>query len=340
MARVPLVSICIPTYNMAHFLGGAAESVLAQTEADLELVVCDDGSTDGTADLCRELARDSRVRYVRTAGRSGQSGIFNRCHREARGDYVTLLHADDLLFPRFVEDRIRRLRDAPGDDYVFGAVVLVDAVGARTGVQSPWSGDRRFARGELTGPLLMGCLLSPPSLMIRRACLDQVGPFREDLTWGLDWEWDLRLAERCAGAYASEPLAGYRIHEGSGTAQELAAARNGAQERTILAATLARQPSGAIRRRHARQAYRSLSRRHMYFADQALRRGSPSVARSNLWFAMLADGFLLSRPTLWLVLAASFGVGRPWAWYQRMRHRDQISDAVSPSLDSDVHGRS
>jgi glycosyltransferase involved in cell wall biosynthesis len=338
MGRVPLASICIPSYNMAHFLRGAVESVLAQTEVDLEVIICDDGSTDGTADLCQELARDARVRYLRTAGRSGQSGIFNRCHREARSDYVTLLHADDLLLPGFVEDRIRRLRDAPGEDYVFGAVHLVDAVGAHTGVQRPWPVDRRFARGELVVPLFMGCMLSPPSLMIRRACLDQVGPFREDLTWGLDWEWDLRLAERCAGAYAAEPLAAYRIHEGSGTALELASARNGAQERTIIASALERQPPGAPRRRLARQAYRSLSRRHMYFADQALRRGSPPVARSNLWFAALADGLMLSRPTFWLVLAASFGMASPWAWYQRVRHPNRDSEAA-PGLDADVQGR-
>src|SRR5262245_53656708 len=105
MSDKAFVSVCIPTYNTARYLPTAVESVLAQEYRNYELVICDDGSTDNTPELCKQYD-DPRVRYVRTPGKSGQGGIFNRCLEEARGELVTLLHADDYFLPGFLEDRV------------------------------------------------------------------------------------------------------------------------------------------------------------------------------------------------------------------------------------------
>lgn len=315
------VSVCIPTYNTARYLPAAIASVLGQAYQDYELVICDDGSTDETPQICRRYD-DARIRYIRTPGKSGQGGNFNRCLSEARGEFVTLLHADDYFLPEFLADRVARLEASPEFDFIFGTVQVVDAGGAHLSTTGRWSEDKVFGPGELLEPMLHGCILCPPSLMIRKSCLAKVGLFRTDLTWGPDWEWDLRLAEHCGGCFTSNPLAAYRVHDASGTAEQLAAAKNGPQERRILTETFTRlcavNPTLA---KLKKPVFRELSRRHMHFAEQALLEGRRAVARSNLWYAMLADCAMLFRPTFWALCLGATGPACCYRAYKSLRRR-------------------
>lgn len=313
------VSICIPTYNCAKYLATTIDSVLAQNFDDYELVICDDGSTDGTQELCAGYD-DPRIRYLRGEKPSGQAGNFNRCLREARGEYLTILHADDYFLPGFLRDRVSRL-DADAElGLVFGTVQVVDGDGKEVSCDGRWNEDRRFEKGGLVEPLVHGCIVCPPSMMVRRSCVPEVGEFRTDLTWGHDWEWALRLAEQCACQYAAEPLAAYRAHDESGTAEQLSAAKNGPQERRILQETLARiAPHNGQAGELRRSAFRALSRRHMYFAEQALFDGKRPAARSNLYYAVLADMKLLAKPTYWALLAGSIGTVGLYRGYRRIR---------------------
>jgi glycosyltransferase involved in cell wall biosynthesis len=325
----PKVSVCIPTYNTARYLPTAIESVLRQDFSDFELVICDDASTDNTSEIVHSYD-DSRIRYVRTAGKSGQSGIFNRCHQEARGELVTILHADDYFLPGFLSDRVRRFESSSTYDFVFGAVQTVDVGGSRVSVGGRWNEDRTFAKGELLEPMLHGCILCPPSLMIRRSCLEMVGPFNKDYTWGPDWEWDLRLAEHCGGCYTSTAFAAYRVHDASGTAEQLSAAKNGPQERRILRETFDRIcAADPTRKKWKRPVYRGLSLRHMYFAQEALAAGRRKVTRSNLWYAALAHKPMALRPTFWALWLASVS---PFRWYSVYRSaRTRIGRALRPT---------
>lgn len=317
---MPKVSVCIPTYNTAKYLPFAIDSVLEQQFTDYELVICDDGSTDNTPDICKSYD-DPRIRYIRLPGKSGQAGNFNRCLDEARGDFVTILHADDYFLPGFVEDRVARLTDNPELGFVFGAVEVVDADGAQISIGARWTEDRLFGRGELLEALLQGCILSPPSLMVRKTAAECVGLFRTDLTWGHDWEWALRLAEHCANHYVSKPLSAYRVHDASGTAEQLNAAKNGSQERRILKETIARLAACDKRRaKLSRPAFKALSRRHMYFAEQALLDGKRKVSRNNLYYAVLADRMMLARPTFWALLSASVGPLKLYTRYRALRN--------------------
>ncbi len=322
----PRVSVCVPTYNCAHYLGQALDSVLSQGFGDFELVVCDDVSTDDTGAMVAGY-RDPRVRYRRFETRGGQAGNFNRCLDAASGEYVTLLHADDFFLPGFLEDRVRRLDASPSTGWVFGSVRTVDAEARELPFSRPFEADRAFAPGELLEPLLHGCIVCPPSMMVRKRCIDEVGLFRTDLTWGHDWEWALRLAELAGVEYASEPLAAYRVHDGSGTAEMLSAAKNGHQERRILHDTLRRlEERRPELRRLRRSIFHALALRHMHFAADGLMRDQPQVARSNLWYAALADPRMLTRPSLWAVLlAASVGKGT-YTRFRRLRERASRAD--------------
>jgi glycosyltransferase involved in cell wall biosynthesis len=313
---MPKVSVCIPTYNSARYLRQAIETVLNQDYGDYELVVCDNASTDGTTELCRGY-ESPRMRYQRFEDHSNQAGSFNRCLQEARGEFITILHADDYLLPGFLKDRVNRLSGRPEIGSVFGAVEVVDECGSVVSLNRPWPDDKAFAPKELLPSLLCGCLVSPPSLMVRRVIAESAGPFRTDLTWGHDWEWALRLAENAGVLYTSRVLAAYRIHSESGTAEILKSAQNGDQELRILKDTLERLCATDRRfRKLRRPAYRSLSNRHMYFADTALLDGLKAAARMNLRYAALSDYWIVTRPTFWAMLMGSAGSPR---WYTRYR---------------------
>ncbi|MEK6406919.1 MAG: glycosyltransferase [Acidobacteriota bacterium] len=320
----PKVSICIPTHNSSRYLGKTIESVLEQDFGDYELVICDNASTDETPELCRNY-KDSRIRYIRFTDLTNQAGNFNRCLEQVRGEFFTLLHADDFFLPGFLADRVKRLNSHPDTGFVFGAVKVVDSDGRVTAIKSQWSEDRLFAIGELLEPLLFGCIVCPPSLMVRKSCAAKAGPFRTDLTWGHDWEWALRLAGCDASAYASEARAAYRVHAASGTAEILNAAKNGHQERQILKETLARLSAEDDRwGRVRRAAFRALSRRHMYFAELGLLDGQNKVARNNLYYAARADSVMLTRPTFWALLLGSFGSRKLYVRYRARRNQSAV----------------
>ena len=311
---MPTVSVCIPVHNGARFLTQAIESVLEQSFTDYELVICDDASSDETPGICRSY-RDPRVRYVRFEERGGQAGSFNRCFGQARGELFTLLHADDFYLPALLAQRIRQLKEHPEVGFACGAIRKVDVNGAPASTSMPWAESRLFPSGGLVEPLLHGCVVLYLGLVVRR---DRWIPFRTDMTWGHDWDWGLRLAEKNAVYYDSEPLACYRVHDESGTAENLNAAKNGAQERRILEEALARSASAGGRAALCRRsALRALALRHMYFAEQALLEGRGWVARYNLRYALRADLSLAGRLTTWAILVASVA-GR--GWYEGFRY--------------------
>ena len=111
---VPRVSVGLPVYNGADHVAEAIDSVLAQTYRDLELVICDNASSDRTEEICRRLAhRDPRVRFYRNDENLGATGNFRRTFELARGEFFNWLSHDDLLAPKYVEQCIGVLEHSP-----------------------------------------------------------------------------------------------------------------------------------------------------------------------------------------------------------------------------------
>ena len=110
----PTVSVGIPTFNRAGKLARAVESVLAQSHRNLELVISDNASADGTRQLCEAYARaDGRVRYLRAPFNRGPTANFNTLFGQFTGDYAMLLSDDDWLDPRYVEECLAELLRRP-----------------------------------------------------------------------------------------------------------------------------------------------------------------------------------------------------------------------------------
>jgi glycosyltransferase involved in cell wall biosynthesis len=156
--RAPLVSIGLPVYNGERFLAESLDSLLAQTHRNLEIIVCDNASTDGTEEIVREhAARDRRVRYVRSERNRGVAANFNRAFHVARGPFFKWATCDDWCAPDLVERCLRALEEHPEAVLAYCATRLIDASGNAIGdyddrLHLPWpEPSRRFAAALTVG---------------------------------------------------------------------------------------------------------------------------------------------------------------------------------------------
>lgn len=129
-AKIPRVSLGMPVYNDVDLVASAIASLQAQTFPDFELIVSDNASTDGTAEVCRALAaQDSRIRYIRHEWTTGQAGNFEFVFSEARGEFFAWVCSDDRWDERFLERLIGTLEKHPGAVGAFGPFVITNHEG-------------------------------------------------------------------------------------------------------------------------------------------------------------------------------------------------------------------
>jgi glycosyltransferase involved in cell wall biosynthesis len=199
------VSVVMTAHNEEAFIGEAVASILAQTLADFELLVVDDGSTDGTAAVV-ERFRDPRVRLIRQAN-AGQPRAMNRGISEARGDLVARHDADDLSLPERFERQVAFL-DAHREIALVGTGALLrDAAGRDRVFRAVESWD------EIRRALAWGNPIVHTSVMMRRTALEQVGAYA-DMQFE-DYDLWIRMAEALPMANIAAPLVVRRLREGS-----------------------------------------------------------------------------------------------------------------------------
>lgn len=208
----PLVSIILPTYNREAFLREAVTSVLAQTFRDWELLVIDDGSTDGTAAYLRGLT-DGRLRVLTAAHDGNRARLRNRGLAAALGTYVAFLDSDDFWVPTKLERQIADLR-AKGRRWGYGHHRWVDDMGKPL----PVPGGREWRRCEgwiLRDVLAVDAWIAMPTVIVERSLMNEIGGFDETFASAHDYEAWVRLAARVEAALIPEPLAAVRLHAGN-----------------------------------------------------------------------------------------------------------------------------
>lgn len=214
--ETPLVSVVVPAYNAERFLGRAMRSALAQTYANLELIVVDDGSTDGTADVIRSF-QDRRVGHFSQPNR-GQGAARNHGIRVSSGGYVTFLDADDVYLP----DKVRR-QVAFLETHQDCQVVFCDALHFYSRRPSTLLARRAApGSGDIFRDLLRASLINPNTMMVAGDILRGGLLFREDRYYPEEWDLCLRLAR--AGyrfGRQDEPLVVVEIREDSNTAMAI-----------------------------------------------------------------------------------------------------------------------
>jgi glycosyltransferase involved in cell wall biosynthesis len=276
--QAPTFSAIIPAYQAAGFIAGAIESILAQSLQPIELIVCDDGSTD---DLARSLApyRDSITLLRKENG--GEASAKNAGARAASGEFIAILDADDVYLPERLEALAELSLRRPDLD-ILTADCLIIANGRV--VRRCYHDGYRFETDDQRRGILERNFVGPGHMAVRRERLLDVGGFDETFRWSTDWDcWIRMIFAGSRVGMVNEPLAEYRVREASLASNrirqfeayvavlEKATARSdlSAGERAVLHRSLADQ--------HRRLALRK--------AEEALAEAKPEARRLALGVA-------------------------------------------------------
>jgi glycosyltransferase involved in cell wall biosynthesis len=275
-ARGPLVSICIAAFNAGPWIGEAIESALAQTWPRIEVVVCDDASTDDTLAVARSFS-DQRIHVHTNRTRLGKSRNQNRAIGLSSGSYVKFLHADDKLNPTCLEEMVA----VALEDERIGLVFAARDVEVEGDVDPDWS--RKYARpheGFTTlerineGRSLFKQLLrrgldenwigEPSAVMVSRRALERSGYFSERIHQIDDLDLWLRILLEHQAAFIDRPLCVYRRHGESSTSSNQRRGRDWLDRVWVLDGLLAealdpddREEVERLRRAALRRAARS-----------------------------------------------------------------------------------
>lgn len=216
------VSVCIPTYRYGRYIAETIDSILGQTFTDFELLIVDDNSQDGTADIVVSYAqRDPRIRFSVNPENLGMVKNWNYCLSQAQGDYIKFVFGDDLLASPDSLARMVSLLDA--DQSISLVASSRNLINERSEVQAIASGFHKDC--TLPGTEVINyCLLrqknligEPTVTMFRRS---QAGRgFKENYQQIVDLEMWFHLLEQGRFAYISDQLCSFRVHERQQTAR-------------------------------------------------------------------------------------------------------------------------
>ncbi len=215
---MPRVSVIMPTFNCARFLGRALESIFAQTFTDYEVIVANDGSTDHTREVIAPYS--GKITYLYQPNR-GPSAARNLALSKASGEFIAYLDADDMWYPHRLERQVAFL-DAHRECGIvhsdFSTINETDRVIHHRFNHEP---PREVPQGACAMDLLRRCHIQIPTVIERRDCLQTIGQFDERLRMAEDYHhWILLAMEGYAVGYIDEPLAMYRWRGGSASSSQ------------------------------------------------------------------------------------------------------------------------
>jgi glycosyltransferase involved in cell wall biosynthesis len=218
---MPEISVVIPSYNHAGYIGKAIESVLSQSYSDFELIVVDDGSSDNSLEVLSSF-RDTRMKVFSQTNQGAHSAI-NRGLRAATGDYLAILNSDDLYHPLRLEKALDVLKSDQQVGLVGSYIEIIDQQGKPLGVKhgyadcSPWPLEvpgRSFRAGSDLHKALLGenFWSTTSNFVFPRWLFEKVGEFRH-LRYAHDWDFALRTAKVARMVLLPEVLMQYRVHD-------------------------------------------------------------------------------------------------------------------------------
>ena len=282
--RDPKVSVIIPNYNYSQYLGEAIDSVLAQTVTDIEIIVVDDGSTDGSKELL-----DSFGDRIRTVFQKNQGVSAARNHGVciSRGEFVAFLDADDLWLPGKIERQLALFADDAELGLAHVGVVDIDGSGneilERTDGRNGWISDELL---RFEGPVVLG---GGSGLVMPRRVFEETGGFDTRLSTSADWDLFYQVSLRYRVGFVPEVLLKYRIHTSN------MHANIGAMEHDMLIGF-----EKAFADNHASERRRCYGNLHKMLAGSYFRRGKYADFTQNvlksLWNRPANLGYFLQYP--------------------------------------------
>ncbi len=209
------ISVVIPTYNRFNSIGRALDSILDQTYKPHEIIIVDDGSTDGTRELIRDHYPSIKYFYQ---SRSGVSKARNKGIVESKAKWIAFLDSDDQWQPNKLEEQKNNLRQNP--------TILVshtNEIWIRNGVRVNQMKKHQKYGGYIFDKCLDFCRMSPSSIMIHRQVFEDIGNFDEDLLVCEDYDLWIRVTSKFPVTYLDKPL----IKKYGGHEDQLSKVKNG-----------------------------------------------------------------------------------------------------------------
>ncbi|QWR77238.1 glycosyltransferase [Candidatus Magnetomonas plexicatena] len=196
----PEISVVMPAYNHEQYVADAIDSVLSQTFKNFELIIVNDGSTDGTEDVIKKY-NDPRIRYYYQKN-GGSHDAINKGILHSRGDYVAIINSDDAFYCDRLEVLLHRAK-TEGLDFVVTAVTLIDAdSNIITDTNHPWimgyekiKNIYRNYKSPLKAILLGNYTISTSNFFVKRTLFDEIGTL-SNLKYVLDYEFAIRAMKR------------------------------------------------------------------------------------------------------------------------------------------------
>jgi glycosyltransferase involved in cell wall biosynthesis len=224
-ASQPVVTVCIPVYNCEQYVGAAIESVLGQTWGDFELVVLDNCSTDRTPQVIRGYD-DPRLRIITNDANIGAAGNWNKALAEARGEFLKIVCADDILYPTCLEEQLAPLRQPENRNVVMACCGrdVINEQGQRLMKRA-----FRGASGRLPGKRAIGIIArtgtnrigEPTAVLLRTAVLRSAGAFDGDCHYVIDVDYWCRVLLHGDLWVLPQSLCAFRVSGGSWSVQAL-----------------------------------------------------------------------------------------------------------------------
>lgn len=208
---IPRVSVVIPTYNYAQYVGLAVKSVLDQSYPDIEIIVVDDGSTDKTREVLIPYVPKIHYYYK---DNGGTASALNYGITRTTGKYVCWLSSDDIFLAGKVAKQVSLMEKETALGFSYTSFIVIDGAGNKQyEVHSPFYQDQR----EMITKLMEGCFINGSSVIMRKSVLDQVGLFDESMATVHDYELWFRLLRSYPCGFLNELLLGYRWHGQNGS---------------------------------------------------------------------------------------------------------------------------
>jgi len=204
----------MPCFNHGHFVAESANAILRQTDADLELIIVDDCSSDSSWEIIQSIAAtDHRVRAIRHKYNQGASRSRNDGLRAADGEFIAFCDADDIWESRKLKIQVKLLEDNPSFDVTYCDSIIINETGIPLGRNfSDTNCPPPAHSGWLFQKLLTRNFVNMQTVLMRKQCLQNVSGFDENIRWVEDWWYWVRLSHKCRFLYSSELLARYRVH--------------------------------------------------------------------------------------------------------------------------------
>ncbi|MDR0305667.1 MAG: glycosyltransferase family 2 protein [Chitinispirillales bacterium] len=276
---MPSVSVVIPTFNRCRLLRRAVESVLNQTERDFELIVVDDGSTDGTAGYLDKL---TQARILRFDKNYGVSKARNAGVAVSKGEWVAFLDSDDMWHPDKLRLQLKWCAQNPQYN-----IAQTNEIWIRNGVRVNPPDNCRKTCGDIFNQSVQRCMITPSSVIMKRALFDLSGGFDEQMRACEDYDMWLRIT--CRFQVGLEPqnlLTRYGGHDDqlSSSTSCLDKYRIEALAKIIF--------SGELNKEQAEVAKRSLLKRVDIMANGSMKRGN---TKEYEYYAALRREYLNNR---------------------------------------------